>query len=282
MNHIYRKRKNNKEKYKLFIYISSLLLIFIFTFIFFYSSSDSSWKVDNNNVSQINLVNSDTKITKKWNENIKKDDYKTQKSLNNIQENNEDLKDFISDNSITKFVSPEKSFLDLNYEPNDLVKIDSKYIILSKNGLQLRNIALESLENLSYDFYNYFKVSLVIVSAYRDYSYQKWIETNNKDCITQKLCAKVWYSEHQTWLAIDIFEASTKEDFLWNPNYKKYFDWMNKNAYKYGFHNSYQKWIEIDWYWIEPWHWRYLGVDMSTQLKEKWITFSQYYNSIKK
>jgi len=36
-----------------------------------------------------------------------------------------------------------------------------------------------------------------------------------------------------------MFETTNKEEFL--KKYKKYFHWMSKNAYKYGFHNSYSK-----------------------------------------
>jgi LAS superfamily LD-carboxypeptidase LdcB len=42
-------------------------------------------------------------------------------------------------------------------------------------------------------------------------------------------------------LAIDLFEATTNKEFLSKPNLKKYFDWLNENAYKYGFANTYQK-----------------------------------------
>jgi len=59
-------------------------------------------------------------------------------------------------------------------------------------------------------------------------------------------------------LAVDIFDASTRQEFLANSLYKKYLEWMKENAHKYGFHNSYQKGLEIDGYDIEPWHWRYL------------------------
>jgi zinc D-Ala-D-Ala carboxypeptidase len=36
--------------------------------------------------------------------------------------------------------------------------------------------------------------------------------------------------------------------------------------------------LDIDGYEIEPWHWRYLGVDLSTELKNKNITIAEYYN----
>jgi D-alanyl-D-alanine carboxypeptidase len=57
---------------------------------------------------------------------------------------------------------------------------------------------------------------------------------------------------------------------------------MSKNAHKYGFHNSYQKWRKNDWYEIEPWHWRYIWEELAQYLYEEKITFSQFYDKTKK
>jgi LAS superfamily LD-carboxypeptidase LdcB len=38
-----------------------------------------------------------------------------------------------------------------------------------------------------------------------------------------------------------MFEASTESEFLQKEDLRKYFSWMQQNAYKYGFNNSYQK-----------------------------------------
>ncbi|MDD5770320.1 MAG: M15 family metallopeptidase [Candidatus Gracilibacteria bacterium] len=272
---IYKKRyKNKKKKYKwIMIYIFFLLLSFFLTYLIIFHK--------NGNLHVSNLSNasiSKNKInTNNFKENIVSIELNDIKSVSNNYNLN-----YISDNSITKFVSSDNSFQNLNYTPNDLVKVDSKYIISSKDSLQLRNIAFQNLESLSKDFYNYFNVPLIIVSAYRDYLYQKGIEINNKECVFEKLCAKAGYSEHQTGLAIDIFDTSTKEEFLKNHDYQKYFEWMNKNAYKYGFHNSYQNGIEIDGYGVEPWHRRYLGNNLAKYLKSEGITFTEYYNKLKK
>lgn len=72
------------------------------------------------------------------------------------------------------------------------------------------------------------------------------------------LCAPPGHSEHQLGLAVDLFDASTKAEYLSNPTYVSYVDWLEENAYKYGYHMSYQNGVEIDQYEAEPWHWRYL------------------------
>lgn len=273
-------KKNTKQ----YIFILLIALIIIYIIYYFYSNSkkienkfsNSEFKKDENNINYWeNNISKKNKYQKQIITNIDKNNIKEDK----ISKNN--LYNFKVDSSIQKYVSPLISFDNIKYKPDDLIDIESKYIINSKSWMLLRKEAFENLDLLVKDFYKEFKTSIVLVSAYRDYIYQKWIETNQAECVKNNLCAKAWYSEHQTWLAIDIFEASSKDEFLSNKNYKKYFEWMKKNAYKYWFHNSYQNWIQIDWYSIEPWHWRYLWRDLAKKLNDENITFSEYYNSQK-
>jgi D-alanyl-D-alanine carboxypeptidase len=83
-------------------------------------------------------------------------------------------------------------------------------------------------------------------------------------------------------LTVDIFEASTEYNWKNNKNLIKYYKWFNENAYKYGFHNTYQKWLIVDWYEIEPWHWRYLGRDLAKYLRDNNITIAEFYFNKKK
>lgn len=181
--------------------------------------------------------------------------------------------DFETDTSITKYVSNKISFQKLSYIPNDLTNIKSEYLIDSKWTQTLRYESFQNLEKMWKDFYLNFQTKLKIISAYRSYDYQVWIKAS---WCSDKLCAKAWFSEHQTGLAFDLFEATTEKEFLSKPNYKKYFDWLDENAYKYWFTNSYKNWIEIDWYENEPWHWRYVGVDFATYLYEKDLSFWKF------
>jgi len=184
--------------------------------------------------------------------------------------------DFLTDNSVTKYVSPENSFQKIDYEPDDLVKISSEYLQDVKGNQTLRQGAKTYLDILAKDFHKTFWVPLKVISAYRSYVYQVGIKSWGCSDI---FCAKAGYSEHQTWLAFDMFEASTESEFLQKEDLRKYFSWMQQNAYRYGFNNSYQKWKQIDWYAVEPWHWRYVGIDFATYLWEKNISFWEFYNN---
>lgn len=186
--------------------------------------------------------------------------------------------DFVTDDSITKYVSDKISFEKLDYKPDDLVYLSWSYIFDAKWNQTLRKEVLEKLDELSKDFYEKFQVKLKIVSAYRSYQYQVWIKSG---WCSDLFCAKPWFSEHQSGLAFDMFETTSNNEFLSKPDLKKYFDWMSQNAYKYWFNNSYQKWPEIDWYAIEPWHWRYVWVDFAKYLWEKNMTFWEFYNNLK-
>jgi LAS superfamily LD-carboxypeptidase LdcB len=42
-------------------------------------------------------------------------------------------------------------------------------------------------------------------------------------------------------LAVDFFEASTQEEWNNDDELKEYHKWLETNAYKYGFINTYKK-----------------------------------------
>jgi D-alanyl-D-alanine carboxypeptidase len=185
------------------------------------------------------------------------------------------LIDVYSDSSIQKFIGNYVSFYDLSYIPENLVSLSWSYIIDAKWNGQIRKEALEKFEKLSQSFFVEFSEKIVVVSSYRSYAYQKWIK--DRGC-PDNLCAKAWYSEHQSWLAVDFWEASTNSQFLGKAHLKKYYEWLMKNASSYWFHNSYQKWKAIDWYDIEPWHWRFVWEKLAKYLEENNLTFTEFYN----
>lgn len=182
------------------------------------------------------------------------------------------------DSSITKFVNNKKWFNNLTYKPRNLEKIAWDYVTDVKWNSQLRLEANRALQSMSKDFFTIFWEKMVVVSGYRWYEYQSLLKSM---WCNDQYCAKAWYSEHQTWLAVDLWEASTEIDFLSKQKFVDYFEWMNENAYKYGFHNTYQKWIEVDWYVVEPWHWRYVWVDLAKTLYENELTMAEYFKNLK-
>ena len=191
-----------------------------------------------------------------------------------------DLSSFLSkidysklpDDDIQKFVGVNQPFSDISYEPSDLVSLQWKPHISAQARHTLRKEAAENLEKMANAFYSEFWKNIVIASAYRSYNYQK--NSISESCKQSGRCAREWESEHQLWLAVDLWEATNEQKFL--SKYQKYYDRLHDNAHLYWFHQSYQNWKEFDGYYIEPRHWRYLGSWLATKLHEKDITFTQY------
>ena len=168
--------------------------------------------------------------------------------------------DYDTDDSLQKYVSRSITLNNLQYEPKDLVTISNKRVILASPSMKLRDVANSKLNDLAQEFYQIFGDKLVIVSAYRSYEYQKKL----KKWCSDTLCALPGRSEHQLGLAIDIFAATTAGDFLSKAEFKKYYERLAINAHRYGWHNTYQKWVEIDTYKPEPRHRRYLWRELAT------------------
>ncbi|MDU6561471.1 MAG: SH3 domain-containing protein [Streptococcus sp.] len=96
-------------------------------------------------------------------------------------------------------------------------------------------------------------------SGFRSYDTQKTLYQNyaNRDgyAAADRYSARAGYSEHQTGLAYDLTDRSGNllED-------KTATDWLNNNAYKYGFVVRYQPGKEsVTGYMPEAWHIRYIG-----------------------
>ncbi len=179
-------------------------------------------------------------------------------------------------NNIDVFVSKLTALSNTGYVPKDLVSIVHPYIDEAGRHSDLRKEAAESLWKMSVAFYKKFNTPIVVVSGYRSAAYQQRLW--NLGRCSDTLCAPAGHSEHQLGLAVDLFDASTKNDYLANAKFASYVAWLSENAHLYGWHQSYQKWEDIDEYEVEPWHWRYLGVDLATKLKNLKWTFTEYTN----
>ena len=252
-----------KEKFSFYWIVTLIILVFYVFFIWYYL-------YDANKI--IKYIYKDIENKRIYNEFIKSEIIKIKdQKINRIYSY-----DLETDNSITKFVNSSVSFNDKSYVPENLIWMKWTHIIDIKWNWALRVEALIALIELDKSFYDTFNENIKVVSSYRSYNYQQTIK--NWWC-PDNLCAKAWFSEHQSGLVIDLWETTTNNEFLSNSTLKKYFEWLNNNAHKYGFTNTYQKWLDIDWYEIEPWHWRYLWPELATYLKDNNMTIAEFYNN---
>jgi len=178
------------------------------------------------------------------------------------------------DNRVDRFVSKEFPLSFTGYAPTDLELLTWSYIDTAGRVIYLRREVVDALTSLAQDFQKEFGRPLVVVSGYRSANYQQRLWDLGR--CTDTLCAPPGYSEHQLGLAIDIFEATTEKDYLANRAFARYLTWLQANADKYGFHQSYQKWEATDAYEVEPWHWRYLGKNLASKLKSLDMTYTEY------
>ena len=86
-------------------------------------------------------------------------------------------------------------------------------------------------------------------------------------------------SEHQLGLAMDVSYKTTGDRLSESVAQSDIGKFIVSDGYKYGFILRYpQDKVAITNYGYEPWHIRYVGVDLATQLHEQGITLEEYYN----
>jgi D-alanyl-D-alanine carboxypeptidase len=95
--------------------------------------------------------------------------------------------------------------------------------------------------------------------------------------------ARPGQSEHQTGLAADISTVSRNcyiSDCFAETDEGQ---WLVKNSYKYGFTLRYPKdKVTITGYQYEPWHFRYVGIDLATALHDSGLTLDEAWPYLQK
>ncbi len=145
---------------------------------------------------------------------------------------------------------------------------------------RLREEPAEALVKMSTDLRNE-KISIFVSSGYRTYADQVKNLVNWTQAIgpseAKAMAAKPGFSEHHLGTTVDLL---TKENGMTlMPSYEKtkLFSWLQKNAHKYGFVMSYPAGYEgTTGYNYEPWHYRYVGIELASQLKESEILLQDY------
>ena len=164
------------------------------------------------------------------------------------------------------------------YRPRDLEAISLEFANEEK---YLRKDAKEQFEKLSKEAKT-LGYSIVAVSAYRGYDYQEelyhyYVKTKGEKYAD--LCsARPGHSEHQTGLALDVMGSNNDYDEF---EYSVEFSWMKENAHRYGFILRYPEGKEnVTGFKYEPWHYRYVGIDIAKYIYENNLTLEEYKQDI--
>lgn len=128
--------------------------------------------------------------------------------------------------------------------------------------------------------------NIIVDSGYRSYEYQQVVWNYFLEEIgleeTKKRVALPGTSEHQTGLAIDVGYIINGKFIDEVEEAQLETQWLFQNAYKYGFILRYPKGKEeITGYNYEPWHYRFVGLELAKKLFDENITLEEYYTKIK-
>lgn len=119
-------------------------------------------------------------------------------------------------------------------------------------------------------------ISLWILSSYRSYDdqeviYNRYVAQDGRDA-ADTYSSRPGHSDHQTGYTFDL--NSLEQDFQYDPAGQ----WLEKNCYKYGFIIRYPKGKDSSTgYMYEPWHVRYIGVDLATKVTESGLSLEEYF-----
>ncbi len=164
-----------------------------------------------------------------------------------------------------------------DYIPGDLEMITPKY---NQSTLILRRPARIQFEEMCQAAEKE-GIRLRAISTFRSYLYQNQVYYKNwldevpiekYRAERDRVSARAGHSEHQTGLAVDINDLEeTFADTLEGR-------WLAEYAYQYGYVLRYPKGKEaITGYAYEPWHFRYIGIELAEQLYQSGLTYDEYY-----
>lgn len=161
--------------------------------------------------------------------------------------------------------------------PNDLVNVVDSY-------QQLRKEAAEAYEK----FYNAAKersIAIYAISGYRTNDTQTLYWNNQVKVYGEEYASQYsaypGRSEHQLGLAIDVSYTTQGDRLSEKVADSAIGKFIISDGYKYGFILRYPKdKVAITNYGYEPWHMRYVGVDLATKLHESGLTLEEYYDQL--
>ena len=182
---------------------------------------------------------------------------------------------------LTVIVNKQRA-LPADYKPADLVEPNVPFPFDEKVEKRLiRAEAARALEALFLKA-DMDGVKLYAVSGFRSYSTQKslyetYVQQQGAEHAAQ-FSAVPGKSEHQTGLAMDVSGADSatrlEQSFADTPEGK----WLEANCAEFGFVIRYPKGKEeVTGYAYEPWHLRYVGVEIAQEVMERGITLEEYF-----
>ncbi|MFE7064672.1 D-alanyl-D-alanine carboxypeptidase family protein [Sutcliffiella sp. NPDC057660] len=173
------------------------------------------------------------------------------------------------------------------YRPPDLIRPNVPFSFGNENSdrSKLRMEAAEALEMMFAGAASE-GIELYARSGFRSFETQESIFKN--EIATYGYEQAVLYvarpgtSEHQTGLTMDITAKSVGLELVESFENTAEGKWLAANAHHYGFILRYPKGkTNITGYAFEPWHYRYVGVDIATDIFNRGITLEEYMGDVR-
>lgn len=169
---------------------------------------------------------------------------------------------------------PNKSNRDEPYYVNGILLVNKLHGLPYEYGSGVDATAYAALKQLQ-NGANTNGYDMPLLSGYRSFDYQASLYNNyvamDGQTAADRYSARPGHSEHQTGLAFDIGEL--------NNNYgtTPAGQWLAKHAHEYGFIIRYPQGKEsVTGYMYEPWHVRYLGIDLAANIYASGLTLEEY------
>jgi zinc D-Ala-D-Ala carboxypeptidase len=168
------------------------------------------------------------------------------------------------------------------YRPPDLVEPNVPFPFKEKLEKRLlRKVAADALEKM-FTAANSSGLHLYAQSGFRSYERQKAIFTSNTKRYgsadkANQVSAFPGESEHQTGLTMDVTCPKVNFDLIEPFGTTAEGRWLKEHAHEYGFIIRYPAdKVAITGYTYEPWHIRYVGVNVATDIYNRGISLEEY------
>ncbi|KAF0193747.1 MAG: peptidase M15B and M15C D D-carboxypeptidase VanY/endolysin [Bacillota bacterium] len=183
--------------------------------------------------------------------------------------------------SVMVFVNKLRN-LPADYAPLDLIIPSVPFTFSGDEPRKyMRTQAALALEQLFAEAKN-LSLDLFATSGYRSYDKQKSIFNNSANLKGEeeanKTSARPGQSEHQTGLAMDVTSSKVGYNLVESFGTTTEGIWLRENAHAFGFIIRYPKGKEyITGYSYEPWHLRYVGLEVAEYIYTHSLTLEEYF-----
>lgn len=160
-------------------------------------------------------------------------------------------------------------FLNEHYVPESLASIEKNWLYNESLDKKVHTKMKPFLEDMLQDALDD-GVEIWVVSAYRSFYEQQQVKgsyTITYGSGANAFSADQGYSEHQLGTTLDFTTSGMGGGLYASFENTPAFQWLEKNAHKYGFTLSYPK--NNVYYEYEPWHWRFVGEDLAEDLHDE-------------